>query len=123
MWRKDSGGGPEREQLLKPNRETLDTNTAPPGCRANLFPPLFGLLSSAEVSSQVDFCSFPPGTSQQSTHLALTYGEVSVAQGRQPPDVVVQEVFGFRHHAVAPQEEVGEHGVDHPEPAHTRLLS
>lgn len=54
--------------------------------------------------------------------MALTYGEVCVTEGRQPSLVLVQEMLGFRHHAVAPQEEVGEYGVDHPESADTKLL-
>lgn len=70
----------------------------------------------------MDYCSFMPGTSQQSTPLALTDGEVCVAQGRQPSLVVVEEMFSFRHHAVAPQEEVGEYCMDHPESADAKLI-
>lgn len=70
----------------------------------------------------MDYCSFMPGTSQQSTPLALTDREVCVAQGRQPSLVVVEEMFSFRHHAVAPQEEVGEYCMDHPESADAKLI-
>lgn len=31
-------------------------------------------------------------------------------------------MFGFRHHAAAPQEEVGEHGVDHPKSEDTKSI-
>ena len=117
VWGKDSGGGPV--QLRKPNRDARRPPPLPTRTFPSLSPPLFPFLSSAEVISQVGLLSFSSRNKSPINPLALTDAEVSVAHGRQPSLVVVQEMFGFRHHAVAPQEEVGEYCVDHPESAHT----
>lgn len=77
-------------------------------------PPLlpFSFIHSSELSSGLLYLS--SRNKLAINPLALTYGEVFIAQGRQPSLVVVQEVLGLWHHTVAPQEQIGEDCVDHP---------
>lgn len=75
VWGKGWGGNLSTSNtvcLLKPNRETFDTNRTHWAAELTSLPlhkpssPSF-FLSSIEVRSQVDYCTFLPGTSQRST--------------------------------------------------------
>lgn len=104
--------------LLKPNRETLDTNKTHWAAEQTSLslqkpssPSFFSFIHWSELSSGLLY--FSSRYKSAINPLALTYGEVSIAQGREPSLMVVQEVLGLWHHAVAPQEKVGEDCVDH----------